>query len=349
MAEDRIRVGLIGAGNNTKTRHIPGLQAIEGVEVVAVANRSMASARAVQEQFGIGSAYDDWHRVIDDETIDAIVIGTWPNMHRTLTCAALEAGKHVMCEARMAADLPDARAMMQTAREHPNLVAQVVPSPFTLRVDRTIKDLLAEGYLGELYALNVVATTPDFADPNAPLHWRHQRRFSGINIMNLGIWYEATMRWVGHATSVFAAARTFVPRRTDPESGATVDVDIPDHVVVVTDVPGGALGDYRVSTVSGLGPAAGAWLFGSEGTLHFDSSSGQVFGGRVGDRELTEIEIPVERAGRWRVEEEFVNAIRGREPITHTTFEDGVRYMEFTEAVHRSIRSGRTIPLPLLD
>ena len=47
------------------------------------------------------------------------------------------------------------------------------------------------------------------------------------------------------------------------------------------------------------------------------------------------------------MEEEFINAIRGLEPVTHTTFEDGVKYMEFTEAAIRSAAEGRAIPLPL--
>ena len=46
-------------------------------------------------------AVDDWRAVLDDPEIDAIVIGTWPNMHATLTKEALRAGKHVLCEARM--------------------------------------------------------------------------------------------------------------------------------------------------------------------------------------------------------------------------------------------------------
>ena len=53
-----------------------------------------------------------------------------------------------------------------------------------------------------------------------------------------------------------------------------------------------------------------------------------------------------ELGGTWRVEEEFINAIRGIEQITHTSFQDGVRYMEFTEAVTRSAQSGEKINLP---
>ena len=50
------------------------------------------------------------------------------------------------------------------------------------------------------------------------------------------------------------------------------------------------------------------------------------------DSEMEEIPISPEKEGRWRVEEEFIDAIRGVAPVTHTSFADGVRYMEFTEA-----------------
>ena len=50
----------------------------------------------------------------------------------------------------------------------------------------------------------------------------------------------------------------------------------------------------------------------------------------------------------WRVEEEFVNAIRGREKVTRTTFTDGVLYMEFTDAVTKSAASGQSVEVAAL-
>jgi predicted dehydrogenase len=254
-----------------------------------------------------------------------------------------------MCEARMATNAAEAHTMLKKSQAYPHLVAQIVPSPFTFRVDRTIQDLMAEGYVGDLYALIIRGATPEFANPDGPLHWRHQKRFSGYNILNMGIWYEAGMRWVGQATRVLAQTRVLVKQRRDPETGAMVDVDVPDHVDIVADLPNGAQATYQFSSVCGLGPGPGAWLFGSKGTLHFDQTSNKLFGGKPGDKELSEIAIPADKAGKWRVEEEFVNAIRGTEKIQFTGFEDGVRYMEFTEAVHRSAESGRAVSLPLIE
>jgi predicted dehydrogenase len=349
MAQAPIKVGIIGAGNNTRVRHIPGLQAVDGVEIVSVCNRSRESSQRVADQFHIPKVYDDWRELMAAGDTNAIVIGTWPYMHAELSCAALDAGKHVMCEARMAMNAAEAHTMLNKSRQHPDLVAQIVPSPFTLRVDQTIKDLIAEGYLGELYSLVVRGVAPEFANPDAPIHWRQQKHLSGYNILNMGIWYEATMRWVGQATRVFAQTRIGVKQRRDPETGAMVEVDIPDHVDITTELAGGGQGTYNFSAVSGLGPTPGAWLFGSKGTLHFDQSSNKLLGGKAGEKELREITIPPEKAGKWRVEEEFVNAVRGLEKITHTNFEDGVKYMEFTEAVYRSAESGRAVALPLVE
>ncbi len=57
--------------------------------------------------------------------------------------------------------------------------------------------------------------------------------------------------------------------------------------------------------------------------------------------------MPPEQRGGWRVEADFVDAVREGKPVTHTSFDDGVKYMQFTEAVQRSMEQGRRIELPL--
>lgn len=346
MGDESIRIGVIGAGNNTRVRHIPGLRAIAGVEVVSVCNRSRESSQRVAEAMAIPQVYDDWRELIAANDIDAVVIGTWPYMHCEMTCAALQAGKHVMCEARMAMNPAEARLMLATAQAHPNLVAQIVPSPFTLRVDRTIQDLLADGYLGELYTMTVRGTVPGFVNPEAPLTWRQRQDRSGLNILNMGIWYEAVIRWVGPAANVFARSQILVPQRQDPEISASFQVDVPDHVSIIADLARGGQATFEFSSVCGLAPDPGAWLFGSAGTLHYDQMSNKLFGGQRNGPALQEIDIAPEKAGSWRVEEEFIGAIRGQEEIVLTDFATGVKYMEFTAAVHQSAASGQIVPVP---
>jgi predicted dehydrogenase len=138
-----------------------------------------------------------------------------------------------------------------------------------------------------------------------------------------------------------------VPRRQD-SAGAWQEVRVPDHVEILATLGGGAMAHMRFSTVTALAPAPEAWIFGTEGTLRIESDTRRLSGGRRGDKALAEIPIPAERRIGWRVEEEFVNAIRGREQVSRTTFEDGVRYMEFTEAVWKSAASGQAADIPEL-
>ena len=348
MTQDRVRIGIVGAGANTRLRHIPGFQAIEGVEVVSVSNRNRESGQRVADEFGIPRVYDHWTEVISDAETDAICIGTWPYLHCPITVAALEAGKHVMTEARMAMDATQARSMLDASRRRPDLVAQIVPSPMTLKFDMTIKELIAEGYLGEVLAIEVRGPAGAFAENDGKLHWRHDRGLSGYNVLTMGIWYEALMRWVGPATTVVAMTAINVAQRRNGE-GRLEAVSVPDHVDVLCKMACGAQAHLSFSSVTGLARVPEVWLFGSEGTIHLDGTAGGTVlrGGRRGDKKLEEIDVLPEKQRGWRVEEEFVNAIRGVEKISHTTFGDGAAYMEFTEAVTRSAQAGSAVSLPL--
>lgn len=342
-----IRVGIVGAGANTRTRHIPGLQALAGVEIVSVCNRSVESGRRVAAAFGIPKVGADWRDVVADEAVTAVLIGTWPNLHHPVTCQALAAGKHVLVEARMALNAREAREMLAASQRHPQLITQVVPSPFTLRYDEMIRTLIGDGYLGELFAIDVRGATKAFADLTAPMTWRQDIGLSGVNTLSLGIWYEALARWVGHARQVTAMRKICVQERPHPAGGRAV-IRVPDHVDVLAEMDCGAQAHLRFSAVTGLAePESGAWLYGAEGTLVLDLAGQRLLGARRGASTLTEIPIPPEKQGRWRVEEEFVQAIRGREPVRLTTFSEGVKYMEFTEAVALSAAQGQAIALPL--
>ena len=343
MSDDNVRVGIVGAGANTVARHIPGLQDIKGVEILGVCNRSAESSEKVAAKFGIPKIYEHWVEAVEDPEIEAIVIGTWPYMHCPVTLAALEEGKHVLTEARMAMNANEAYEMLSAAQEQPELVAQIVPSPMTLGVDRTIQRLLAEGYVGEVLAVEV-QVSGDFIDRESPLHWRQNFDLSGLNIMGMGIYYEAIQRWLGSASRVMALGKTFVKTRRDGE-GRLRSLRIPDHIDVLADMECGAQLHMQLSSVAAFQQGEGVYVFGSEGMLRFLDD--KLFGARRGDSAPAEITIAPEDHGGWRVEEEFINAIRGRETVTHTSFEDGVKYMEFTEAVSLSLAGGRAVTLPL--
>ena len=354
MAESDIKVGLIGAGANTRLKHIPGLQDQEGVEVYGVVNRSMESSERVAKEFGITRVYEDWADLIDDEEVDAICIGTWPYMHSTLSVAGLEAEKHVLVEARMAMNSDEADDMLQASKDAPHLVAQIVPAPHTLEIDKTLIAMIAEGYIGDLVNVRLqVANGSSFPDPDLPLHWRHDRDLSGNNIMTMGIWYEALLRWFGPAKTVQATGQSVVKHRLDAD-GRRRSTSIPDHVDILCGMECGGSLNMTVTMVSAFARELDLWIHGTDGVIRVESTnfsdpgkpSFRLTGAKRGASEMGEIEVAEENRGGWRVEEEFVNAIRGVEPVTHTDFTTGVKYMQFTDAVARSVVTGELVRLP---
>ena len=345
MAEEQIRVGLIGAGGNVRNRHIPGFQKAADVEIAAVANRSMESGRAVADQFNIPQVYGSWQELLEDESINAVCIGTWPYMHRALTLAALEKGKHVLTEARMANTAQEARDMLAASRSHPELVCQLTPTSTTYRIDNVLQQMIEDGYLGEVLSVEVQALQTGFADFDSPMHWRQDRELSGYNTLNIGASYESMMRWLGRGNRVMAMSKIHVPYRRN-QHGDLTSVTIPDHVDILYELANGAQVHMRMSATTGLSAGNQIWMYGTEGTIHVDSQR-NVFAGRRGDTELSPVPNPEEKQAYYRVEEQFTNAIRGKEQITMVPFETGVHYMEWSEAVYRSAQTGRAVYLPL--
>jgi predicted dehydrogenase len=354
MPNRPIRVGLIGAGANTRSRHIPGLRALADVSLVAVCNRRPESTAAVAREHDIPRTYAHWEELIADPDVDAVVVGTWPYLHCPVTLAALGAGKHVLTEARLSMNAAEAHRMLRASAQHPDLVAQVVPSPYGLKGHDVVRERIEQGYLGELREVQVVARSAALADAAAPLSWRQDAALSGYNMLTLGIIHETLLRWAPPPVRVLAQVHAFLPARIDPQSGVRRAVGTPDSVQVLAVVEGGARASYHLSGVAPFGQEMAISLYGSEGVLHYDLLHDRILGatargGRkaVTARELEEVAIPPERARDWRVEADFVASIRGGAPVELTDFPTGVAYMEFTEAVARSAQRGEPVELPL--
>ena len=341
MSTDPIRIGLIGAGKNTRERHIPGFQAIEGVELYSVCNRSEESSRAIAEAYGIPVVAMNWREVIADQDVDAICIGTWPYMHAEMSMAALEAGKHVLCEARMAMNLEEARKMIACAGRHKELVAQLVPSPFTLDFDSTLRHWLDEKRLGKLYEIRVTHTMGALADSDAELTWRQHFEYSGINFLTMGIFHEAVQRWFDNDPEwIQADGAIFTDYRLDPETGRPHHVRIPESVSISGRYGNGARLVYHFSGVESGKPVMEFRINGEKGALRLDLVEGALLFAEAGSSTESVISIPDETQRGWQVESDFVASIRQGLPVMLTSFSDGLRYMEFTQRVFESLQSG---------
>ena len=351
MSNNKIKIGLIGAGDNTKLRHIPGFQKLNNVEIISVSNRSIQSSTKIAKEYNIPVIHKNWKELIEDTNIDAVCIGTWPNMHHTLAIESLKNNKHVLTDARMAMNSHDAHKMLNASKSKPHLITQIVPAPITFKVDSTIKKIIEEDALGNILSVdlsthNDASGNGGFLDEKTTFHWRENRDISGYNIMQMGIWYETLMRWLGTAQSVISLTKVNVNKRRDQNNDFKY-ITIPDHVEILSELNIGAIAHMRFSSVTGLAPDDKLWIFGSKGTLMLDINKMDIYIGKKETPNLSKIDIPKEDEGYWRVEEEFINSILGLEEVTHTSFEDGVKYMEFTEAVTKSMQSGKKINLPL--
>src|SRR5581483_9058834 len=98
-----------------KQRHLPGLKKVPGVELVAVANRRRETAEQVAKEWGFKQVEDDWRKILDNPDVDAVFIAAPPLLHKEATLAALQAGKHVFCQARMARNYAEAKEMYEAS------------------------------------------------------------------------------------------------------------------------------------------------------------------------------------------------------------------------------------------
>ena len=342
---DKVRIGIVGAGGFTRRRLLPNLLAVEGVQVVAVANRSLESAQRVAAEFGIPAPMADWREMLAREDVDAVVVATQPYFHHEAVIGALDAGKHVLCQTRMATSLSEAREMLARAEET-GLKARLVPPTSYEHARRYVKHLLDDGYVGQVRQVFAYYLVQDYADGSAPLQRRQDHRmFGAVNPLHLGLDWDVLRLWFGDPDRVLAWGRTFTRQRADGPNSASIDVEMPDALTVVAEMPGGATVTCVQSGVT-LFAEERVEIYGEEGTLVYPRR-GELLGARTGDEGLAPLPVPAGLEETWHAEEDFVRLVRGEDVGENDTFHDGVRNMEFLEAAALSISRGGWVDLPL--
>ena len=158
-------------------------------------------------------------------------------------------------------------------------------------------------------------------------------------MLTMGIYHEAVQRWFADPCQVeHVSSRVMTKERVHWESGDIVPVVIPDCLQVVGRLERGTLLNYHFSSVE-RGPGRNTIkLTGTQAVLRVDVAGNALY---LSDREGGEqpVVVPDEERRGWRVEQDFVDSIRNERPVTLTNFTDGLRYMEFTEAVYRRLPS----------
>ncbi|QQE10769.1 Gfo/Idh/MocA family oxidoreductase [Planctomycetota bacterium] len=344
--EDLVRVGFIGAGAICEQRHLPNLKALGHVAFVSVCNRSEQSSTRIAEKWGFKDIDNDWRELIARDDIDAVFIGTWPYTHAEMAVAALEAGKHVFCQARMAANLEQATQMLEAADAHGHLVDMICPPPHRMPYEPYIKQVLADGVLGDLREVRLVCRN---AGDVGELNWRQRTEYSGQQIMQVGIWAETLNAWLGEYEELRAEFESPIDVKPDPENdGVDYELHIPQVVKLVGWLKCGVFIQEDHSGIAIGENANHLTITGDKGAMriHYE---GDVEMAKVGEMFHT-VGPPVSLQRDWQVEKDFIDAIYlSREGVpacdwgVSPDFAEGYKYMKKMDAIWRAAQSNEVV------
>ncbi len=338
---ENLRVGIIGAGGVATSRHLPALKKIPGVETSAIWSRDPEKAIAVAEEFNIPATVNSWQDITDSTELDAVIVATPPVLHLPATLRALDAGKHVLCQARMARNLGEAQQMLSAARKS-NLVTALYPPRPGLKGDRVMQRLLhKERFVGTVHEVRVNGMAW-FGEGWEAFVWDSD--VVGVNMLTLGMWNEVVNRWLGPSVKVAALTTTRQPKR-QTGAGDWVEAGVPDSVVVAARLECGASASYHFSGHVACPPAQAIEIYGSTGTLVYDLFADEIRGATTSNPQLVPVSIPPEEQRFQETDALFIRAIREGTPVL-PDFEEGIHYMEFCEAVALSAKAGTAVSVP---
>ncbi|CAA9212714.1 MAG: hypothetical protein AVDCRST_MAG41-59 [uncultured Corynebacteriales bacterium] len=215
-----MRWGILGPGKISRS-FLTGLAGSRTERAVAVGSRDLARARAVADDFGVGRAHGSYERLLADDAVEAVYIGTPNSTHGEWAVAAAKAGKHVLCEKPLGRDVAEAEAMFAAAREHGVWLMEAFMYRFHPRTLR-LQELVAAGDLGEPVLVRASFGFPIGAGSNVRL----SADLAGGALMDVGCYpVNAARMLAGPVRGVTAVARwedvdVTLAGTLDHESGA---------------------------------------------------------------------------------------------------------------------------------
>jgi len=351
-----VRVGFIGSGFARRVQ-LPGLAFVPGARATAIASGHRANAEAVARDFGIPHVFGDGAELARSPDVDLVIVSSTPDSHARYAIAALEAGKHVLCEKPMAIDVFEASQMVAASAQHPDSLAWI---DHELRYEpnrRRARELIRSNAIGELWHLELSLKPYLRGDGrpqafDAPWNWWFDAARGGGILGAVGSHLIDLCRfWSGsEITYVAGLAETFVKQRKD-ESGVVRHVTADDYASCVLRTGSGAVATITLSTVAHHGPGHLGQVTGSEGTLLLSGETNLELGKSGGP--LEDISAPddlwekVKPNNMWarsfvRLLREMVQVIRGGAPQGEpATFRDGWQVQRVLDA----IRGGRGVQL----
>jgi predicted dehydrogenase len=350
-----LRAGIIGAGFARRVQ-LPGLRLVPGVTPVAIASRHRANAQAVAREFDIPTVCDDAIALARSPDVDLVIVASTPPSHAEYAIAALEAGKHVLCEKPMAFDAGEAWRMVAAA-ERSGRVAWV---DHELRYEpnrRKVGELIRAGAIGAVRHLELVLKPYLRGDGRpqtaaAPWTWWYDRAQGGGILGAVGSHLIDLCRfWTGReVTHVAGRVATFLKERRDP-AGVARAVTADELASGVLSLGDEVVATVTVSAVAHHGTGHLTQITGSEGTLLLTGETKLEIGKAGGP--LEDISAPDDLVGRtsvnnmWarsfvRLMRDLVSVISGSDPAGQPArFRDGWQVQRVLDA----IRAGSGTPL----
>lgn len=287
-APDPIRVLLLGTGFGANV-HAPGFAANRAFRLVGVASAHAENARRVAEQFEIPHASDNWKRTVETVEADLVSIATPADLHHPMARAALDRGRHVLCEKPFALNQAQAKDLAGLARAKG--VVNVINHEFRHYPARAaLTRWIQEGRLGRVEHLVVRDRIPGWVrNPARRLTWLTEKQRGGGYLGALGSHHiDQLLLWGGPVRRVFCTMRTLagaVPDASPAHKSITSD----DCFTLLLEFRGGATGLVDLfggSRVRGEGYEA----YGSAGA--FAIRDGYCIGRPKADGDIEELPIP---------------------------------------------------------
>ncbi len=281
-----IGYGFMGAAHSVGWRQAPRVFDLpDAVEMAVVVGRNADAVARAAEQWGWAESATDWREVIARDDIDLVDIVTPGDSHAEIAIAALEAGKHVLCEKPLANSVEEAEAMAAAAdRASENGVRAMVG--FTYRrvpAVSLLQDLIARGTIGEVRQVRAAYRQDWLVDPAVPLGWRLQKEHAGSGALgDIGAHIVDMTQFVTgrRVTRVSGTVETIVARRpllaersgfTGSSTGELGEVTVDDVAIFTGRLDGGALVSFEATRfATGRKNALTIEVSGSEGALAFD-------------------------------------------------------------------------------
>ncbi len=344
---EKLRVGIIGAGNIAQNAHLPVYQERKDVEVVAIADWNLERAQEAAKKFHIPHAYQNVEELLAAEEIDYVDICVWNRSHAPVAIAAAKAGKHILCEKPMAIDLEDALKMEAAIRKAGVQFMLAVPTRYSAEA-QLLNQMRKEGKLGDIY----YAKTANVRRRGTPIGWFTDTQKSGGGpVIDIGVHcIDRTWYLMGRPRPVRVSASTAyqignfktkgVNRWTAMGSDVTA-FDTEDSAAGVIHFENGATMLFEVSWALNAPPTEYTQICGTKAGATLNPLT--IYGEDMDyltDNRLTTLNPNIfdEEIGH------FLNSLRTGAPV-ESPLEDGVTVQRMLQGIYDSARLGREVEI----